>query len=92
MAKVWFSRRQIEWGRCSSDRTEELAHPLRDVEKPLKRAPLSEQDRGIRWAPKIFTMLVIMAIVTTMMTGPLLQFFGFGRAGSVTARRAHAAS
>ena len=26
--------------------------------------------------PKIFTMLVIMAIVTTMMTGPLLRLFG----------------
>jgi len=40
--------------------------------------------------PKIFTMLVIMAIVTTMMTGPLLRLFGIGRAGSVTARGAHA--
>ena len=35
-------------------------------------------DLGIL-SPRIFTMLVIMAIVTTMMTGPLLTWFG-GRA------------
>ncbi|MES2439400.1 MAG: cation:proton antiporter [Verrucomicrobiota bacterium] len=32
-------------------------------------------DLGIL-SPRIFTMLVIMALVTTMMTGPLLTFFG----------------
>lgn len=32
-------------------------------------------DLGIL-SPQIFTMLVIMALVTTMMTGPLLTFFG----------------
>jgi len=35
--------------------------------------------------PKIFTMLVIMAIVTTMMTGPLLRLFGIVGAVPVTA-------
>lgn len=32
-------------------------------------------DLGIL-SPRIFTMLVIMALVTTMMTGPLLTLFG----------------
>ena len=36
--------------------------------------------------PKIFTMLVIMAIVTTMMTGPLLRLFGIVGATPATAR------
>jgi Kef-type K+ transport system membrane component KefB len=36
--------------------------------------------------PKIFTMLVIMAIVTTMMTGPLLRLFGIVGAAPATAR------
>ena len=35
--------------------------------------------------PKIFTMLVIMAIVTTMMTGPLLRLFGIVGAIPATA-------
>jgi Kef-type K+ transport system membrane component KefB len=35
--------------------------------------------------PKIFTMLVIMAIVTTMMTGPLLRLFGIVGAVPATA-------
>jgi Kef-type K+ transport system membrane component KefB len=30
-------------------------------------------------SPRIFTMLVIMAVVTTMMTGPLLTLFGVPR-------------
>ena len=30
--------------------------------------------------PRIFTMLVIMAVVTTMLTGPLLTLFGKHRA------------
>ncbi len=29
--------------------------------------------------PRIFTMLVLMALATTFMTGPLLAFFGFAR-------------
>jgi Kef-type K+ transport system membrane component KefB len=37
--------------------------------------------------PKMFTMLVIMAIVTTMMTGPLLRLLGI--AGAVPAARPH---
>jgi Kef-type K+ transport system membrane component KefB len=37
--------------------------------------------------PKIFTMLVIMAIVTTMMTGPLLRLFGVVGAGPATTDR-----
>jgi Kef-type K+ transport system membrane component KefB len=32
-------------------------------------------DLGIL-SPRIFTMLVIMAVITTMMTGPLLTLFG----------------
>lgn len=32
-------------------------------------------DLGIL-SPRLFTMLVIMALVTTMLTGPLLTFFG----------------
>jgi Kef-type K+ transport system membrane component KefB len=38
--------------------------------------------------PKIFTMLVIMAIVTTMMTGPLLRLFGIVGEAPVAARGA----
>jgi Kef-type K+ transport system membrane component KefB len=38
--------------------------------------------------PKIFTMLVIMAIVTTMMTGPLLRLFGIVGASPATAAQA----
>jgi Kef-type K+ transport system membrane component KefB len=38
--------------------------------------------------PKIFTMLVLMAIVTTMMTRPLLRLFGIVGAASATAPRA----
>jgi hypothetical protein len=34
--------------------------------------------------PKIFTMLVIMAIVTTMMTGPLLRLFRIVGANAAT--------
>jgi Kef-type K+ transport system membrane component KefB len=37
--------------------------------------------------PKIFTMLVIMAIVTTMMTGPLLRLFGIVGPDPATAPR-----
>jgi len=36
-------------------------------------------DLGIL-SPRIFTMLVIMALVTTMLTGPLLTLFGDKRA------------
>ena len=46
-------------------------------------------DLGIL-SPKIFTMLVIMAVVTTMMTGPLLRLLGVGGAGPVNAVHAGA--
>jgi len=35
-------------------------------------------DLGIL-SPRIFTMMVIMALVTTFMTGPILALFGYGR-------------
>jgi Kef-type K+ transport system membrane component KefB len=38
-------------------------------------------DLGIL-SPRIFTMLVIMALVTTMLTGPLLGLFGQRQARS----------
>jgi hypothetical protein len=30
-------------------------------------------------SPRVFTMMVIMALATTMMTGPLLSLFGASR-------------
>jgi Kef-type K+ transport system membrane component KefB len=46
-------------------------------------------DLGIL-SPKIFTMLVIMAVVTTMMTGPLLRLLGVGSNAPVNASPARA--
>jgi len=43
-------------------------------------------DLGIL-SPRIFTMMVVMALVTTFMTGPMLSMLGFGRRTSV-ARKA----
>jgi hypothetical protein len=43
-------------------------------------------DLGIL-SPRIFTILVTMALVTTLMTGPLLTLFGkLGRSGAATHR------
>jgi Kef-type K+ transport system membrane component KefB len=35
-------------------------------------------DLGIL-SPRIFTMMVLMALVTTFMTGPILSLLGYGR-------------
>ena len=47
-------------------------------------------DLGIL-SPRIFTMMVIMALVTTFMTGPILSWLGYGQRSARSAKAAASA-